>query len=727
MKRPRIGLQCRFLMAMGLTLAVVAAVLAGLWWQMRLNDAAILALGRQSLHETSMEAIRGHGNELSRLAGERLVNPLYYFDLHGVGQVLDTIRRQPDVAYVRVVDGQGRLIHDGSSNFATYGEPVAGTAEGIAITAAGSVGQTGAEPADRPQAGGSQPDMLVFSQPITLGDEQLGTVVVGLSLANALAREQTAVALLEGKLADAAHEHLLAQFGLLGLLILVGLGLLLAVGRGLVWPIRRLSDAARLVEQGRYESVALNTRRTDEIGDLMRAFVHMSQSIAEQERQMREMAYSDSLTQLPNRLAFRESLEQRMKARRQNGGELALLFLDLDDFKQVNDTLGHDAGDALLVEFSERLATRVPEVAGSSALVARFGGDEFVVLIEGSELEAKAGELASALVGLLAEPFEIAGRRVVLGTSIGITLCPRDADTVGAMLKHVDIAMYQAKHAGKNAHRFFSAGMDRQVEQRVRLEQDLRGAWQRGEMSLVYQPIYRIADRAMIGVEALLRWSHPELGILLPSVFVPLAEQSGIIEALGARVLHRACVDARAWRGRDGTPLKLAINVSSRQLRDGLLVDQVGAALHESGLEPDRLHLELTETAVLADEEQASIVLSRLRSRGIEVWLDDFGTGFSGLSHLRRVPVDGLKIDRSFIADVLTDPDDLSLAAAIVAMAHARGMGVVAEGIESAEQFEVLRKLGCNSAQGYWLDPPMSAERLSERLANRPSLSVIGR
>jgi len=286
------------------------------------------------------------------------------------------------------------------------------------------------------------------------------------------------------------------------------------------------------------------------------------------------------------------------------------------------------------------------------------------------------------------------------------------------LMKNGDIALYQAKVAGKNCYRFYSRAMDQAVERRVRMEQDLRGAWERGELSLVYQPVYRLADTKLVGAEALLRWQHPEHGAIAPSVFIDVAEQSGLIETIGPAVLRAACVDTMHWthdhpNARD---LFVAVNVSPRQLRNGDLSEQVAQVLADTGLDASRLHVELTETAVIGDEIRASTLLGRLRSTGVKVWLDDFGTGFSGLSHLRRVPVDGVKIDRSFIADVLRDPDDLALTTAIIAMAHSLGITVVAEGVEKEGQFTILRERGCDLAQGFWLGHPMTMQDFARLL-----------
>jgi EAL domain-containing protein (putative c-di-GMP-specific phosphodiesterase class I) len=312
-------------------------------------------------------------------------------------------------------------------------------------------------------------------------------------------------------------------------------------------------------------------------------------------------------------------------------------------------------------------------------------------------------------------PLAVGGRQVFLGASIGITLFPDDATHAGQLLKNADIAMYQAKVAGKNCYRFYSRALDRAVERRVQLEQDLRGAWSRGELSLVYQPIYRLADGNILGAEALLRWQHPHLGMVPPVVFIEVAEQTGLIEDIGRAVLEQACKDASQWSATTAGKPFVSVNISPRQLRSGELPDVVSNALRSSGLIASQLHLELTETAVLVDEDQASALLSRVRATGVKVWLDDFGTGFSGLSHLRRVPVDGVKIDRSFVADLLRDPDDLALTTAIIAMAHSLSITVVAEGIESDGQCQILRERGCDQGQGFLFGRPMDAEEAARQ------------
>ncbi len=363
----------------------------------------------------------------------------------------------------------------------------------------------------------------------------------------------------------------------------------------------------------------------------------------------------------------------------------------------------------------------VAQDGGSETQLARFGGDEFVILIghEAGKVEGMATAVAKRLVDELSQPLQVQGREIFLGSSIGITLFPEDAADATGLLKNGDIAMYQAKLAGKNCFRYYSRALDHAVERRLHMEQELRGAWERGELRLVYQPIFRTCDRVLVGVEVLLRWQHPELGSVPPSLFIDIAEQSGLIQVLGPKVLRAACMQAQQWpRNAAGEELFVSVNMSPRQLRSGDLTAEVEDCLRVSGLDASRLHLELTETAVIGDEMLAAALLEKLHRMGVKVWLDDFGTGFSGLSHLRQVPVDGVKIDKSFVSDLQRDPDDLALTTAIIAMAHALGITVVAEGIEQQAQFDLLNQRDCDLVQGYWLAKPLDSDALVALLQN---------
>ncbi|HYG05818.1 MAG TPA: EAL domain-containing protein [Stenotrophomonas sp.] len=696
----RFGLQARFLLIMGLAFALVVAILLLLLQRQTRMQAEVRTLSGSIIHDLFDRSLRSRGEALATELADALVNPLYYSDLDQVGALVRNTSRQQVVSYVRVFDRQGRLIHDGSVDIPGYGQPMH---DPLATSAANA----------RKLTLQWSPDVLDVALPVMMGEEKIGGVRVGMSLRRVRELEAGANAALLERLSEVGKRDLGWLMLLLGCLAFIGTVVAIYIQRTLVGPIRWLAQAARQIEAGDYAVKQRSGAGNDEVGELIRAFGRMSESIARHDREVRHMAYTDALTGLTNRLAFREGLDHQLLAARTAGRQLALLFADIDDFKRVNDTLGHEAGDEALLQFSARISAAVDELGGDEALLARFGGDEFVILLQAGDVRAAATRLADRLVQDLGQPLVIEGREVFLGSSIGITLFPDDARDATALLKNGDIAMYQAKVAGKNCHRFYSRAMDHAVERRLHMEQELRGAWERGELRLVYQPIYRTSDRRMVGVEVLLRWQHPALGAISPSVFIEVAEQSGLIEVLGPKVLRAACLDAMQWPVLPGEPpLFVSVNVSPRQLRSGAMADTVALCLRESGLPAARLHLELTETAVIGDEMLAASLLDKLHRTGVKVWLDDFGTGFSGLSHLRQVPVDGVKIDKSFVADLQRDPDDLALTTAIIAMAHSLGITVVAEGIEHEAQFNLLRERGCDLGQGYWFSRPVSSTEL---------------
>ena len=701
----RFGLQARFLVVMAAMLGVVLLVLLLLLQRQEQMRHEAETLTREGVHDLVETYLRDRAQAMARQLAENLANPMYYRDLDAIGRILADNLHDSLVAHIHVYDLDDRLVHDGSDAIAGYGQPMADALVagpgGVAIR--------------------TSPTLLEASAPISVGGEEIGAVRLGLDLQVAARYQADSLAHLRERMDQLGSRYLRWLVLPLALLLLACVLAAWYVQRTLVRPIRALADSARRIEGGDYKVEHLHSKRTDEVGNLVRAFGRMGESVARHDREVRRMAYTDALTGLTNRLAFRESLDHRLMLMRGSDRQLALLFADIDDFKRVNDTLGHEAGDEALLQFAARIQGAVDRYGGDDALLARFGGDEFVVLIQEGDVRQAATRLAEVLVAELRLPLDIQGRQVFLGTSIGITLFPEDASSASALMKNGDIAMYQAKVAGKNDFRFYSRAMDHAVERRVHMEQELRGAWERGELSLAYQPVCRASDGRVVGAEALLRWQHPMLGMISPSVFIDVAEQSGLIDGIGLRVLQSACAEAMRWStiGEGGERLFVSVNVSPRQLRKGDLPDIVAECLRESGLPASCLHLELTETAVISDELQAATMLARLHATGVKVWLDDFGTGFSGLSHLRRVPVDGVKIDRSFVADLQRDPDDLALTTAIIAMAHSLGITVVAEGVEKEAQYNLLAERGCDLVQGYWLSHPISATEFAHLLARR--------
>jgi diguanylate cyclase (GGDEF)-like protein len=694
----RLGLRGQLLCVLA---GVVVLILVALALQFR-HEAADLrelrTLSGDAMLRLAGERLQRQGQQRAAALAAKLAPALAANDLASIAAEAMRARREPDTAYVLVFDAAGHIVEDGANGH--RGQPMDDPMASAVLRSDGALAQWN----------GRQLDV---SAPALAGGVRVGGVRLGLLLRDTGAQ---ALAPLNAHLEQSVRGQRVRLFALLlGMLGLAAMAVWL-LERRIVAPVRRLAAAVQAMTPGKELVLAADEReRADELGALARAFVQMSAGLLRHDREIRRMAYTDPLTGLANRLSFRESLDDRLLTLQASSGELALLFIDLDDFKRVNDTLGHEAGDEVLSQLSMRVRLTLEGHEAQGFEIARFGGDEFIVLYLADDIRAASARLAEALIAEVARPLLLGGKQVFLGASVGITLFPFDATHAGQLLKNADIAMYQAKVAGKNCYRFYSRAMDQAVERRVQLEHDLRGAWDRGEMSVAYQPIFRLADGRLTGAEALLRWNHPQLGMVPPSVFVEVAEQAGLIEPLGRRVLERACLDAAEWQ-QPGRPAPfISVNVSPRQLRSGELPDVIGHALRSSGLAPEQLHLELTETAVLSDESQANALLTRVRGTGVKVWLDDFGTGFSGLSHLRRVPVDGVKIDRSFVADVLRDPDDLALTSAIIAMAHSLGITVVAEGIETEGQFAILRERGCDQGQGFWLGRPMPAVDIAKK------------
>ncbi len=423
-------------------------------------------------------------------------------------------------------------------------------------------------------------------------------------------------------------------------------------------------------------------------------------------------AFHDELTGLPNRNMFRDRLRLAIADARRYKRQCAVLFCDLDRFKVVNDSLGHEAGDQVLVSTAERLQSTVRVLD----TVARFGGDEFAIILYGIHGALDAARLAEKMLVALGEPQLIQGKKYVLTTSIGIAVFPEDGEDEAALLKHSDIAMYQAKEQGRNGYRLFTEAMNTAADERLAIEQGLRTAREDGSLVVYYQPIVDIATRQPIGYEALLRWNHPERGFIEPASFIEVAEQTGLIVPIGAWVLETACAWAVQLDSTSTGAPSIAVNMSLMQLREPGLVTDVRTVLERTGLEPARLHLEITESMALAMDSTAR-VLEELHDLGVQLAVDDFGTGFSALSRLKDLPMDMVKIDRSFVRGLETDPVGKTIVGAIVTMARALGFYVVAEGVETEQEFEAVRRLGCDAAQGFYLSAPMPPDEIKSAMA----------
>lgn len=439
--------------------------------------------------------------------------------------------------------------------------------------------------------------------------------------------------------------------------------------------------------------------------------VRIRRDIDSTEVRLDYLAYYDPVTELPNRHAANEQIERLIGTVGRSSEGFALMLLDLDDFKVVNDTLGHDVGDQLL----RALAGRLTGYMRPADVAFRFGGDEFVILAPRLTGRAQLEELGRAAMQALEAPVSVAGHEIRARGSVGIAQFPADAADAAGLVRAADTAMYDAKGQGKNTFTIFTADMERDARRRMRLDAELRRAIERGELALHYQPIIDLAEQRMVGVEALLRWTHPELGVVSPAEFVPVAERSGAIVEIGQWVLDTACRQLKAWAEAGHGHLHVAVNVSARQLRRGLGA-QVESALQASGADPRNLQIEITEHSMVEDIDSNVAQLVALGERGIRVAVDDFGTGLSSLAYLKRLPIEKLKIDRAFIKDLPNSPDDAAIVQAILSMAHSLAMTVVAEGVETEAQRDYLQSLGCDCAQGWFYSRPVDAARLEPLL-----------
>ncbi len=474
----------------------------------------------------------------------------------------------------------------------------------------------------------------------------------------------------------------------------------------------RATETFALHRDGREIPVELSFTELNHANE--RSFVAFVRDITRRrqaEERIQFLALHDSLTGLPNRAALERATAKHIGHAAARDARAALMYIDLDRFKDVNDWLGHTVGDQLL----QQVAQRFRMIAPDDALVARQGGDEFIVLLPDHPEHAEhASNIAQALLVCLQAPFEIGGNLLHVGASIGISLYPYDGDTAELLLARADAALYSAKDAGRNRLRFYSAELDADAQRRVRLEQELRMALERRQLSLVYQPVYDVVQESLVSCEALLRWKHPELGDVSPADFIPVAEASGLIVPIGNWVLGKATRQLARWRKSRWPELRMSVNLSARQLFNSSLAETVVDTLAASRLPPQALILELTESALVENPQEAAVILFKLFNYGVALSIDDFGTGFSSLSYLKRYPFSELKIDRSFVKDIHTDPNDAAIVKAVIAMSRSLGLNVIAEGVETIEQANYLSSHGCQKLQGYLLGRPMDVKTFEE-------------
>jgi len=508
--------------------------------------------------------------------------------------------------------------------------------------------------------------------------------------------------------------------------------LLVAINKLMVRPVNHLIEAVGEIAEGNLTpDVELSSG--DELGRLALSFRDMGLSLERSRQKVERLAYHDSLTGLPNRLLFREYLQHMIPLARRESSKMAVLFLDLDNFKRVNDTLGHQVGDRLLREMATRLQSVLREedfvyqetFEEASEVLARLGGDEFIILLPKIHETHDAAKVAARIIEMIKEPFQIDGHELYSTTSIGITLYPEDGTEVNDLIKRADIAMYHAKELGRNNFQFYSPSYNAAITEHLSLESRLRRAIENEEFELVYQPQVEGVSGRIMGFEALVRWNDPEHGLVLPDRFIPIAEDSGLILQIGEWVLHEACRQNQAWLAAGLPRVFISVNVSSIQMQRQDFGSVVKRLLNRTGMQPDLLELEVTESMLMKVKQETVDELANLRKMGVSISLDDFGTGFSSLNRLRELPIGKLKIDRSFVQDMATNSEDAAIVSAILYIAKGLSLETTAEGVETPEQAARLTAEGCGLLQGYLLSRPVTAATAGGLLnKNRETMSL---
>jgi diguanylate cyclase (GGDEF)-like protein len=623
---------------------------------------------------------RGHA--LGRLIS--LISPqaILTFDYLQLNDFTREVLSQPDVVYGVILTTQGVPVSSSIKAPSSDGKTVlkAATPQEVMATL---------------KRLGGDGELIHLEYPIIHNEVALGRFLVGMSRAS---------------LRQEVRQQLIVHMLLLGAVVMfLGMAIYAVFRFNVLVPIQRLIGASREVGRGEYSAV--DVKSSDELGLLANAFNAMAEEVKQKQAKLYRQANFDSLTGLPNRMMAFERINLEISRAKRSGERFAVMFVDLDNFKDVNDSLGHAAGDQLLVQ----IGARVQGCMRDADSVARLGGDEFLVLVPGITGEIDIEHIAERLLEAVSEPQVLRGRKVVATCSLGIALYPDNGETVEALMANADNAMYQAKAKSTHSAVFFTEDMNTRLRDRMQMEQDLNAAVELGQLALHFQPIVDTARQRRVGAEVLLRWNHPERGLISPATFIPIAEATGQIVSIGDWVLEQTCRCWSDWRRQGRDPGFLAINISGVQLRKRF-ASRVAELMKQYSVPARALELEITERVLLQDDRDVANELAALRALGVRLALDDFGTGYSALSYLKRFRFDVLKIDRSFVSGVPEHADDVSVVKAIIAMARGLELTVIGEGVETREQLSFLASQGCEFVQGYFLSRPVDAETYRQGL-----------
>lgn len=719
--RLRINLQTRYSLQIML-LILVSMLCLSIFSVWHFSDAAyeVESVSSAAIESHLEEQLRERAGVMTEYLAEDLKNAILTLDLKTMYSLLATARSQSDVQFAYVYDAQGRILHDGSLEIATYARSL----DDLLGWQAGTLRQ--------PQAmlfGNA----MQFARPIKVGDEVLGGVAVGLSLSIVAAETVQLREKLKQLTERSVRKEVSYATTFTLLFMLAGALLALVTARRLAFPIRVLAEQAQKLGRGVFDQ-QVEIRRGDEVGDLAKAFDSMQESLKANQKEIQFLAYHDPLTGLQNRASMVAALESLCAACRTEDTIGAVLFIDLDDFKPVNDTLGHEAGDAVLRSAAERLLECLESEAAQNLKidghgpksVARLGGDEFTVMLANIDDPEQAANAAREILHALCQPFVVNGRDIFIGASIGIALFPGDGRDAESLLARADVAMYNAKRRGKHAFSFFEEFMLEETRKRLFLINDLRSALNSDGLTVHYQPIVAAASGKVVGAEALVRWHHPRRGLIRASEFIEVAEKSGEIERLGRWALDRVCRDLASWREAGLEGLFVSINISSQQLMRADLPDYVLGALSQAGLGARDLRFEASESRFAVGSGDAAAVLQEWAAAGFEIWIDNFGSGSASLLNMLSVPARGIKLDPKFIKSVTTDERLRNFVGSVIKMAHSLQLEVCAVGVTSKALNSWLSENGCRYLQGQFLGPELNASDFIRHLTFNPDSNDDG-
>ncbi len=707
-------LQARYSLIIGSVVLIVVFTMVSLLFIQFENEKNVgLASTEKAMRSSLYNHIKSEGLSLNRVLANNLINPLYRLDTSELNDQLLSVLSLEGVKYAIVYDVNGAIVHEGEESISRFGKVLKDPFNQAATNSRSPLIQQSA-------------DTMDFSHPLFIGNEYLGGVRIGLSLEFADGSvNNTHLELRE--IFSAGYQKNLLTVAVTSLLMLIIFGGFLAawVSKSISLPVCQLVEFAYQVGNNcKKKSILTLENRNDELGELARSFSGMVNRLEESNKKISFQANHDPLTKLPNRLLLNSILDATLERSATNCESLIVIFLDIDNFKNINDSLGHTAGDDLLEQFSKRLQKCIRE---DDFFVARFGGDEFTMLIEGGKSEkattAVAAKVAERILILAETPFILEeGHEIVVSASIGITCFPKDGTIRPQLLSNADAAMYSSKLKGKNTYTFFTGSMNNEANQRLILERELRIAIKSNLLEVHLQPLIDSQNQQIIGVEALLRWPLANNEFVSPDIFIPIAEQSFLIIEIGEWVLRTVCEQLKTWQNRNLANIYCAVNLSGVQLGDKEIIRNIKKILKETELCAKYLHLELTETAILNNVNRAGSTLSEIKDLGIDIWMDDFGTGYSSLSLLKKFDVQGVKIDRSFVKDMTDNKNSNAIVFAIIAMAKSLNLLTTAEGVETPEQLELLKTQGCDILQGYYLGKPVTISDFETLMLERPEL-----